>query len=244
MPSQRPATPLLIVLEGIDGSGTTTQGDRLTTWLRNKGYRVYFTHEPSGGPAGMLIRLALSRRLLGSNFQYQEQSENQGAAKTSLDPHSLALLYAADRMDHLAAEVLPNLDKGRIVICDRYVLSTLAYQGLSVDEDWLLEINRFARPADLTIYLDVAVEHARHRMRRTRWTKELYEDEEQLRLISERYQVLLRTREKEIGPCTTVDASLPPSKVSSLICDAVSKILTPIHPQETQSELTLFRDTI
>lgn len=243
MPSQSAATPLLIVLEGIDGSGSTTQGDRLTTWLRNKGYRVFFTHEPSSGPAGMIIRLALSRRLLGSNFEYQDRLESQDAGRTSLDPHSLALLYAADRMDHLATEILPNLNKGRIVVCDRYVLSTLAYQGLSVDEDWLLAINRFARAADLTIYLDVPVEHARHRMRRTRWTKELYEDEDQLRLIRERYQALIRTRAKELGPCITVDASLPPTKVTTLICDVVSKILPPTNTNRAESELTLFRGT-
>jgi dTMP kinase len=216
---------LFIVLEGIDGSGSTTQGERLNAWLRHKGFSTHFTHEPSGGPAGMLIRLALSKRLLGPNYDYQDPSEDSSSRGTALDAHTLALLYAADRMDHLATEVLPNLARSRIVICDRYVLSTLAYQGLSVGEEWLLSLNQYAHPPDLTIYLDVAVEHARHRMRRTRWTKDLFEDEDQLRAIRERYLQVIRTGYSQLGRIVQVDASLPVENVGKRIRALVEEIL-------------------
>lgn len=231
---------LFIVLEGIDGSGSTTQGDRLTNWLRRQGHRAYFTHEPSSGPAGMLIRLALSRRLLGPNSESHDHSDGSTLHQAPFDPHSLALLYAADRMDHLGTELLPNLDRGRIVVCDRYVMSTLAYQGLTVDEEWLVDINRFAPRPDLTIYLDVPVEHARDRMHRTRWTKELYEDKDKLRLIRDRYQSLLRSRTDLLGPCLTVDASLSKMKVANIIRDAVSQLIQTQPSNHPTPELTLF----
>lgn len=201
--------PLFIVIEGIDGSGTTTQGEKLTEWLRAQGHGVHFTHEPTTGPAGMLIKLALSKRLLGSNFDYHDPLEDTSEKGSALDAHTLSLLYAADRMDHLATEVLPNLRRGRFVVSDRYELSTLAYQGMTVDEQWLIDINRHARKPDLTIYLDVSVEHARQRMRKTRWTRDLYEGEEDLRRIRERYLHSIKRWATELGPLKMLDGSTP-----------------------------------
>ncbi len=217
--------PLFLVLEGIDGCGSTTQGEKLTSWLRAQKYRVYFTHEPSNGPAGLLIRLALARRLKGASGVYHESGSEQAAPPSDLDPYSLALLYAADRMDHLATEVIPNLRSNRIVICDRYFLSTLVYQGLSVDEKWLIEMNRFAPIPDLTIYLDVPVEHAGNRMRQTRWTRDLYEDEDVLRKIRDRYLKLVASQRPELGTIISIDASLSTSSVTARVRNAVGSIL-------------------
>lgn len=229
--------PLFIVLEGIDGSGTTTQGDRLTAWLRSKGIGAHFTHEPSNGPAGMLIRLALSKRLLGSNFDYHDPLEDRSEEGKALDAYTLALLYASDRMDHLATEVNPNLRRGRFVICDRYVLSTLAYQGMSVEEQWLVDINRHARKADLTIYLDVPVEHARQRMRKTRWTRDLYEGEEELRRIYDRYSRTLRQWSSQLGPLVLIDGTKSVNTVHRLITGAVEQfMMTGRAPGIAQSE--------
>src|SRR5688500_9217632 len=98
-----------IVIEGIDGSGSTSQGQDLANALRKRRPTV-FTREPSTGPVGMLIRLALTGRLKGyveNGFHRSEDDEIQ--MSTELDPMAMALLFAADRRDHIAAEVLPNL---------------------------------------------------------------------------------------------------------------------------------------
>lgn len=234
------ARPLFIVLEGIDGSGSTTQGDRLTSWLRAKGLRAYFTHEPSGGPAGMMIRLALSRRLRGASGEYHAKGVEPAGPPSDLDPYTLALLYAADRMDHLATEVMPNLRSGGIVICDRYLLSTLAYQGMSVDEDWLLQLNRFSPRPDLCIYLDVPVEHAKERMERTRWTRDLYEEEAKLREIRERYLRLIADPRPEYGPILSVDGSKPPEAVAGKVRRAVEPLLGRSAASASQKDLNLF----
>src|SRR4051794_39709628 len=106
-----------IVIEGLDGAGTTTQTERLATRLREEGHRVLTTREPSDGPVGMLLRQALTGRL------------TLPGAHAPLADETLALLFAADRTDHLASRVEPALGRGEVVLCDRYVLSSLAYQG-------------------------------------------------------------------------------------------------------------------
>lgn len=232
--------PLFIVLEGIDGSGSTTQGDKLTAWLRSKKCRVLFTHEPSSGPAGMLIRLALSRRLRGASGELHARDAKAYTESSELDPYSLALLYAADRMDHLVTEIVPNLRSGRIVICDRYLLSTLAYQGMSVDEEWLLEINRFCPVPDLCVYLDLPVEFAKDRMQRTRWTRDLYEEESKLREIRDRYLKLVSEARPEYGPIVTVDASLPPEKVARRLQQELEGLVGKTKSVEHKGSLSLF----
>src|SRR5574341_1198614 len=93
--------PLLIALEGIDGAGTTTQAALLCDWLRGMGTRVHRTQEPSAGPIGQLLRLLLRGPL-------------------RVDPAAVALLFAADRLDHLAREIEPQLASGAHVVTDRY----------------------------------------------------------------------------------------------------------------------------
>src|SRR6185503_20411145 len=105
----------LIVLEGVDGAGTTTQVRLLAERLRARGSRVHTTAEPSSGPIGKLLRRALSGRLT--------DGDAPDAARPSWQ--TLALLFAADRLDHLAREVEPELAAGAIVLCDRYDHSTL-----------------------------------------------------------------------------------------------------------------------
>jgi dTMP kinase len=228
---------LFVVLEGIDGSGTTTQGDKLKNKLRNQGHRVNFTHEPTDGPAGMLVRLGLSGRLLGSNFEYFDDGLEEIESSTSLDPGVLALLYAADRLDHIKTQIEPCLRNGRIVICDRYVMSTLAYQGLLVSEKWIKEINKRAIKPDITIYLDVPVEYAQHRMKQTRWTKDVYEDEKNMRMVRKRYKKIIEEEEHDQGEVVTIDSTLPKKEVASYIYKLVSE-KTP--NQSRPKELTLF----
>jgi len=133
---RRPYPGLFVVLEGIDGAGTTTQAERLCAALRAEDVRATVTREPSDGPIGTLIRQALTGRV---------SLPNGGGP---LNAHTLALLFAADRADHLEAQVLPCVDRGDVVLCDRYVLSSLAYQGASLPLDWVEGINAFASPPD------------------------------------------------------------------------------------------------
>ena len=135
-----------MVLEGLDGAGTTSQASRLVSRLGAAGRRAHLTAEPSGGPFGSGIRQVLTGRLTGGGGPF--------------DRRALALLFAADRLDHLRAEIEPRLAAGVDVICDRYVLSSLAYQSLDAPMAWIAEANRFAPAPDLTLFLRVRPEVA------------------------------------------------------------------------------------
>jgi dTMP kinase len=158
-----------IVLEGIDGSGTTTQAARLTASLREAGHAVVSTREPSDGPIGVLIRQALTRRLVG------------------LSDRVLALLFAADRLDHLASVVEPALAGGKVVVSDRYVLSSLAYQGMRLPLSWVEALNAAARPADLTLFLEVDPRTAARRRHGRGGTEELFDADEVQRAVARAY---------------------------------------------------------
>lgn len=140
--------PKFIIFEGVDGSGTTTQATFLAGVLRTRGFRVHQTREPSVSRIGKLVREELTD------------------SDDSVNHDSLALLFAADRLDHVRRVIQPALARGEIVICDRYLLSSIAYQGLNCDPEWVASINRFALWPDLQIFLDVDADCATERVRR------------------------------------------------------------------------------
>ncbi|WNG16836.1 dTMP kinase [Cystobacter fuscus] len=172
---------LLIVLEGLDGAGTTTQVERLAAALKAEGHSVLTTREPSDGPVGVLIRQALTGRVV-----------LPGAGP--LAPETLALLYAADRTDHLRARVLPALEAGQVVLSDRSVLSSLAYQGASLPMEWVEAINSHAIPADLTLFVQVSIEVAARRRAARGGPEELFDAEEKQRRISQQYEAAIALR--------------------------------------------------
>jgi dTMP kinase len=129
--------PSFIALEGIDGSGTTTQCRRLAAALEKKGHAVLETREPTDGAIGRLIRSALAAR--------------PDPTVGELTPAALAL----HRLDHLERAILPALRTGHVVVCDRYLLSSLAYQSLDCEPAWVEAINRDARRPDLTLLLSL-----------------------------------------------------------------------------------------
>lgn len=170
----------LIVLEGLDGAGTTSQSNALSAWLRqNQNLRIHMTREPSQGPAGAQIRAVLSGRL-------------------EIDRLTLAALFAADRLDHLHSPggVIERLDRGEWVIMDRYYLSSFAYQSLDLDTDqmgWLRDLHQPCLIPDVTFFLNVPVATCLERIALNRgFHFELYEDEKQLLLINERYLQAIR----------------------------------------------------
>ena len=135
----------LLCVEGLDGCGKTTQALLLARWLRSRGYRVLRTAEPTRGPVGRLIRKGLRE---GMRAEVE------------------ALLFAADRMEHLHLRILPALREGRVVVSERGPYSSLAYQGArGLEEAWLRELNRFFPRPHLTLFLDVPPEECLRRMR-------------------------------------------------------------------------------
>ncbi len=166
-------TGRLVVLEGIDGAGTTTQGQRLETTLTARGRDVHLTREPTTGPIGRLLREYLAGRHHPS------------------DATTLALLFAADRADHLAREIEPALARGALVITDRYYHSSLAYQGTGEDRDFIRTINRRARRPDLTLFLEVPVEIAAARRAADARPDELFDHLETQRAIAIGYRAAL-----------------------------------------------------
>ncbi|WP_027093356.1 dTMP kinase [Cohnella thermotolerans] len=142
-----------ITIEGGEGSGKTTLIEALTKRLREAGHEVMATREPGGIPIAEAIRAIVLDR------------EN-----TAMDARTEALLYAAARRQHLAEKVMPALQQGVTVLCDRFVDSSLAYQGYArgLGIDAVGEINRFATEGcepDLTIYLDLEPEIGLKRIR-------------------------------------------------------------------------------
>ena len=165
-------TGKLIVLEGIDGSGTTTQGRLLCEWLAARGVAVHLTREPSDGPVGLLIRQILH------------------GAHAPVDGDTMALLFAADRVDHLAREILPTLRRGTHVVTDRYYHSSLAYQAIEADRTWVEELNRRAGRPDVTFLLDVPAEEAERRRAAAGRPEERYDRLEAQQRIAENYRRL------------------------------------------------------
>ncbi|MHB1845670.1 MAG: dTMP kinase [Deltaproteobacteria bacterium] len=163
------------MLEGLDGAGTTTQAGELGRRLVAKGLEVVTTAEPSRGPIGSLVRGILAKRLIGPEGR-------------PFDRGALALLFAADRLDHVASEVVPALARGAWVVCDRYVLSSLAYQTLDLPEAFVQSINDRAPAPDLTLFLDVPAEVALRRRRAERTQAELFEELPLQRKVAQAYQ--------------------------------------------------------
>ena len=143
---------MFITLEGPEGSGKTTAVEYAVSKLKEMGYEIVRTREPGGTPIAEEIRNVI----LDKN-------------NTKMDPRTEALLYAASRRQHLVEKVWPSLKEGKIVICDRYLDSSLAYQGgargLGIDE--VLNINLFATEntwPDLTLLFDIAPEEGLKRI--------------------------------------------------------------------------------
>ena len=194
----------LIVLEGIDGSGTTTQAERLIEYLRQQGRTAVSTREPSTGPIGRLLREVL----LG-------QHRMPGGA--SVDGGTMALLFAADRLDHLQREVEPLLAEGADVVSDRYLMSSLAYQAEEADREWVALLGRGVRPPDLTILLDIPVEVAAQRRRLAGRPEERYDADVYLGRVAANYRRLAHADRSAV----ILDGSPLPDEVTLAIVAAV-----------------------
>lgn len=190
-----------IAFEGTDGSGKSTQIALLANALEEAGIRVALTKEPTDADIGKLLRSYLKGERI-------------------TDHRAIAPLFAADRLDHITAEggILDLLSKGNTVLCDRYYLSSYAYQGLDCDIDWVIEVNRKARELarpDLHIFLDLPCEISMERVK-NRGETEIFEQLEQQKRIRDNFYMLFEKLKDEEN-ILIIDASRSPEEIAKEI---------------------------
>ncbi|UCG44910.1 MAG: dTMP kinase [Candidatus Bathyarchaeota archaeon] len=191
---------VFICIEGLDGSGKTTHARRLVKDLHRMRLNAEYTTEPSIGEIGKFVRqwILQGRRRVPSVVE--------------------ALLFAIDRVAHVEEEIWPALCKGRIIVSDRYVYSSLAYQGATgLDMEWIEAINRFALLPDLAIYIDVPPEVV---VGRLRGTKSVMESLKVQREVHSVYKGLV-----EKGTMISVDGNQPIGDVAEAISTVVLNFL-------------------
>ncbi len=187
---------VFICLEGIDASGKSTQARWLVRNLRRRGFDAIYTTEPSDGEIGRFIKRFVLQR------------------KRRIPAVVEALLFAVDRVDHVESKIERALESGKIVVSDRYVYSSLAYQGATgLDIDWIKRVNRMALPPDLAIYIDVPPEVVVERMKRKRSVMETLATQCRVREV---YMQLVR--EKRL---LLIDGNRPAPEVRQNILDVV-----------------------
>lgn len=194
---------IFICIEGLDGSGKTTQAKRLVRNLRRRGFDAVYTTEPSSGKVGKLIRSFVLDR------------------KTRVPIALEALLFAADRVDHVEAEVNPLLKQGKIVVCDRYVYSTIAYQGAAgLDLEWIESINRFALKPNLALLIDVPTDVVVKRLKRKKTVMETKRNQQRVREV-----YLKMVQEQRLA---LIDGDKPISEVAKNVLEIVLGLLKTI----------------
>lgn len=192
-----------IAVEGIDGSGKSTQTDRLCDRFAAAGREVVSTFEPTDGPIGSLIRQMLSGAI-------------------PVDQRTIASLFAADRTDHLVNPgngIRQQVDEGKVVVCDRYYFSSYAYHAQYIDMDWVIQANSLnadiLRP-DATLFIDVAPEICLERIRARGDCLEIYEKIDIMTAVRANYFKafnILQDQEKVI----VIDGSGTPDEVAQKV---------------------------
>ena len=212
--SKRPGR--FIVLEGIDGAGTTTQTGRLVDRLRTEGKHAKGTREPSDGPVGSLVRQVLTGRIVTPGGRSPGWT-------------TMALLFAADRMDHVESEIEPFLASGGIIVSDRYDASSLAYQSVTSGKSgeqavaWIRELNKHALRPDLTVVVDLPADDAAARRETRGEAAQLYEQNEVQRALADFYHTL--DKHMPDDKVVIVDGRGTIDEVHTRIYDVVSKTL-------------------
>lgn len=202
-------TGRLIVIEGLDGAGTTTQTRRLVEHLNQHGTRAHATREPSDGPVGKLIR-----EMLTGHHAIDGQKISQS---------TFGLLFAADRLDHIQREVDPAIAAGITVVSDRWYHSSLAYQGTGADRDWIATLNARARKPDLTLFLHVRPEVAAARRAAARRQEELFEQLQMQIEVDAGYKATIAELAAQGERIETLDGE----QTEDQVFDAILKVVMP-----------------
>jgi len=193
-----------IVLEGLDGCGTTTQTDLLAKKLEEAGIPGFRTNEPTGGSIGRFIRSVLQK-------------------KESVDPFTLALLFSADRSEHVYGKngIAQQAEAGKIVICDRYLFSSLAYQSLFIDYDTVAELNRYYPLPEYLFYIDLSPEECQKRMEARGEEAELFERLELQRKIEANYKKTLALLSGSDMKTIIIDGRASKQDIHRQICEVL-----------------------
>jgi dTMP kinase len=204
--------PPFVVLEGLDGAGTTTQTRAVAQALCARGVAVWTTREPSDGPIGVQIREIIGLRIT-----------LPGGAPVSRS--TLALLFAADRLHHVDAEIGPALDRGEVVISDRYAPSSYVYQGDidgsdQVDYAWVRQLNERALVPDLTIFLEADVELCLSRLA-DRGDRDIFETREKLSRLATRYEEVMSFLQAEGHRVLRLSAERPIEELTGAIVEGI-----------------------
>ncbi len=194
-----------IVLEGLDGAGTTTQLKMLKERFDKEKIDSFSTMEPTDGVIGKVIREALRKKIV-------------------LDNKTLALLFAADRNEHLYGRegILEQIQQGQWVLCDRYLFSSIAYQSLTCDRKWVFEINNFPLPEYL-FFVATSPQECQKRME-SRSEKELFEDLKLQEKIMNNYSYGINRYEKSGMKIFYIDGEESPGMIN----EKIWKILFPM----------------
>ena len=189
-----------ICIEGLDGCGKTTQSRLLVRRLKRRGYDAVYTTEPSRGKIGGFIR------------KYFLHGEKRGSGIVE------ALLFAADRAEHVKEEVIPALDAGKVLVSDRYIYSSLAYQGATgLDLEWIAKINEHAIRPDLAVFIDVEPGMVVKRLKTRKSVMENLETQEKVKEVYERFV--------ERGDLVEIDGNRLKEKVAENILEVVVSFL-------------------
>jgi dTMP kinase len=190
---------VFICIEGLDGSGKTTQAQILTERL-SKNHNAVYTAEPSHGTTGTFIR------------------EYCLYKKKRLPTATEALLFAADRVEHVEDEIKPALAEGKLVICDRYIYSSLAYQGSAgLSLAWIKKINSYALQPDFAVFIDVPPERVLERLQRKKSVMETLEIQRKVRKVYLKYV--------EKGELILIDGDKPKAEVADALYSKVLSLL-------------------
>jgi dTMP kinase len=226
MASHRPLVRgILVALEGIDGTGKSTQAQRLTAIFREQGYAVTALHEPTESPWGRHLREAMT------------------AGYRRLAPSQELDLFLQDRRYDVAAHIQPALTAGQLVLMDRYYFSTIAYQGArGIDPEHIRRLNEaFAPVPDLVFLLLISPAEALKRIRQGRGqTDDAFEQEEYLKSVDGIFRTI---QGSHIHP---IDADQPIDVVTSALQEKIQAylgpgLLTPPSPRRGEGDPNLRR---
>ncbi len=193
-----------IVIEGLDGSGTTTQLNMINNKFVKNGIKSLSTMEPTGSDIGALIRKALKKDI-------------------AIKPETLALLFAADRNEHLYGKdgIINYIEKGYFVISDRYLFSSIAYQSLDCDREWVAELNNFPLP-EMLFFIDVPPYLCQDRMK-NRSSKELFEEISIQEKILENYSYGIKSLSESGMKVFNIDGTLTPDLINEKMWEIINQ---------------------
>ena len=198
-----------IVFEGTDGSGKSTQLKTLVRFLEERGVPCYVTREPTDSPVGALLRSCLTGRV-------------------ETDEHTIAALFAADRLDHIHNPVngiLKKLEEGVNVFCDRYYLSSFAYNGGFVPLEWVIALNAPAREMlkpDLTVFIDLEAETAMQRVARRGETERYETLEKQIQIRRNFYDMFERFPDENVAIVKSMESK---QETQAAVLKAVEQVI-------------------